>query len=303
MALSFSHVDVWKIVLPFAGSKLIFDICWDRYRYSTGKIPKFEENKSDDVNPSDDSMVIELGRANSERMQRTPTPKPSTDSPQHHEDVPGNASQPPESSVQPFLNITLQRAPVSTTPPGTTTHISTPQRRLFPHYNKLAAHFPTFFTALPRLPLILIPFAFSQFILIEALDHQGWIDIFARWLVIASNKQIIPVIWLIGVFGVILCNVSGTSIGSTILLTKVIQASDFPESTLRAAAVSLAVASNIGAVSFTSASLGGLLWVAILKDKGVEISQQRFAKWNILPLVAMMGAGLGVVSAMMAVLY
>jgi hypothetical protein len=111
------------------------------------------------------------------------------------------------------------------------------------------------------------------------------------------------VVWLIGVFGVILCNVSGTSIGATILLTKVIQASDFPESTLRAAAVSLAVATNIGAVSFTSASLGGLLWVAILKDKGVEISQRRFAKRNILPLVAMMGAGLGIVSAMMAVLY
>jgi hypothetical protein len=171
-------------------------------------------------------------------------------------------------------------------------------------YRKFAAHFPTFFTALPRLPFSLIPFAFSQFILIEALEHQGWINIFARWLVIASGRQMMPVIWLVGIFGVILCNISGTNIGATILLTKMIRASDFSESTTRAAAVSLAVASNIGAVSFTfSASLAGLLWVAILKDKGITIKQWRFASWNALPLLAMTGVGLGVVSAMMAVLY
>src|SRR6266478_7232973 len=26
------HVDVWKITLPFAGAKLIFDIVWDLYK-------------------------------------------------------------------------------------------------------------------------------------------------------------------------------------------------------------------------------------------------------------------------------
>ena len=48
----------------------------------------------------------------------------------------------------------------------------------------------------------------------------------------------------------------------------------FDVSTERAAAISLAVASNIGAVSFTfSASLAGLLWVTILKQKGIEVKQ------------------------------
>jgi hypothetical protein len=172
-------------------------------------------------------------------------------------------------------------------------------------YTSLAAHFPTFFTALPRLPFALIPFAFSQFILIEGLSHQGWIDIFATWLVKATNRQIIPTTWLVGVIGVILCNVAGTNIGATILLTKVVHAApDFPASSARAAAIALAVSSNIGAASFTfSASLAGLLWKSILESKGIKIKQSTFAFWNCLPLLVMTGVGLAVVTAEMTVLY
>ncbi|RXW15919.1 hypothetical protein EST38_g9938 [Candolleomyces aberdarensis] len=299
MALTFFHIDIWKIVLPFAGGKLIFDVSWDHYRYSKGKIPKLNENKPDDVNSTDNPgpMAIELRRATSEGTQRSPTSKSFTDSPQQHEDISGNEPQQPESTVHPFLNSNLQRAPLPTPPPSATNHRAslTSQHRLSFKYKRLAAQFPTVFTALPRLPFVLVPFAFSQFILIEALEHQGWIEIFARWLIAASNKQVIPVVWLVGVSGVVLCNIAGTNIGATILLTKIIRASDFPEGTARAAAVSLAVASNIGAVNFTfAASLGGLRWVAMLKDEGIKIKWWKFAMWNMLPLVAMMGAGFGV---------
>jgi Na+/H+ antiporter NhaD/arsenite permease-like protein len=164
--------------------------------------------------------------------------------------------------------------------------------------------FPTFFTALPRLPFALIPFAFSQFILIEALNHQGWVNVFADWLVRASHKEVHPTIWLIGVLGVVLCNLAGTNIGATILLTKVVRAASLPYDTNRAAAIALAVASNIGAVSFTfSASLAGLLWQNILTQKGIRVRQRDFAIWNLLPLLAMTGVGLGIVSAEMAVLF
>lgn len=180
------------------------------------------------------------------------------------------------------------------------THGKIPQTR----YSRLQKHFPTFFTALPRLPFALVPFAFSQFILIEALSHQGWINVFASWLVHASHREIHPTIWLVGVIGVIMCNIAGTNIGATILLTKVVRAADMPPHSLRAAAIALAVASNIGAVSFTfSASLAGLLWKTILGQKGINIRQYTFAKWNLLPLFAMTAVGLSIVSAEMAVLY
>jgi Na+/H+ antiporter NhaD/arsenite permease-like protein len=150
----------------------------------------------------------------------------------------------------------------------------------------LKRHFPTITSAFPRLPFALVPFAFSQFILIEALDHQGWIDIFASWLVHATHREMYPVVWVVGVIGVVLCNVSGTNIGATILLTKVARAANLPNHSFRAAAIALAVASNIGAVSFTfSASLAGLLWRQILRQKGIIVTQRTFAYWNILPIL------------------
>ncbi|KAJ7164985.1 hypothetical protein C8R46DRAFT_1097787 [Mycena filopes] len=207
--------------------------------------------------------------------------------------------------------------------------------RLTSVHTALSLRFPTFFTALPRLPFALIPFAFSQFILIEALTHQGWINVFGHWLARASNGQIYPAVWLVGVLGVILCNIAGTNIGATILLTKIVRAAALSPNTTRAAGVALAVASNIGAVSFTfSASLAGLLWKTILKQKQEEIAQDEaekllhakraqkevpagafefakrleitqsvFARWNLLPLGVMTVVGLAVVSAEMAVLY
>jgi Na+/H+ antiporter NhaD/arsenite permease-like protein len=76
-----------------------------------------------------------------------------------------------------------------------------------------------------------------------------------------------------------------------------------PPHTERAAAIALAVASNIGAVSFTfSASLAGLLWRAILKQKGIIIGQRTFAYWNTLPVIVMGAVGLAVVCAEMAIL-
>jgi len=169
----------------------------------------------------------------------------------------------------------------------------------------LKARFPTLMTALPRLPFTLIPFAFSQFILIEGLEHQGWITIFARWLNSASNGgQMHPTIWLVGVLGVILCNLAGTNIGATILLTKVMRAAGLSDATSRAGAISLAVASNVGAVSFTfSASLAGLLWKTILEQKETFMDQRTFAKWNSIPIFVMTTVGLAVVSIEMAILY
>ncbi|KAG6868401.1 hypothetical protein C0993_003637 [Termitomyces sp. T159_Od127] len=141
-------------------------------------------------------------------------------------------------------------------------------------------------------------------IVIEALEHQGWIELFSVWLVNATSRKMHAVIWLIGVLGVILCNLAGTNIGATILLTKVVRAAALDAPVNRAAAIALAVASNIGAVSFTySASLAGLLWKQILEQKGINIKQRTFAYWNLLPVTMMTIVGLVIVSAEMAVLY
>lgn len=45
IVVSFFHVDVWKISLPFAVVKLVFDLAWDHYRFvheipMLGHLPK-----------------------------------------------------------------------------------------------------------------------------------------------------------------------------------------------------------------------------------------------------------------------
>ena len=291
IVLSFFHVDVWKIVLPFAVTKCIFDLSWDHYRFTHGRL---DSQKQTTEQPKEDIVFTQLKRALSmpSDIENSITGSEIT--------VVGRDTSSSKGSSEASL-IEERSADGKAEPRLFASH----RDKFDSKYASLAAHFPTFFTALPRLPFALIPFAFSQFILIEGLAHQGWIDVFATWLVKATNRQIVPTVWLIGVLGVILCNVAGTNIGATILLTKVVHAApDFPVGSTRAAAIALAVASNIGAVSFTfSASLAGLLWKSILGQKGINVKQSMFAFWNCLPLLAMTGVGLAVVTAEMQFLY
>ncbi|KAH7876372.1 uncharacterized protein C8R40DRAFT_1042736 [Lentinula edodes] len=299
ITVSFFKVDVWKISLPFAVAKLIFDLVWDHYRFVKGTLHRrpLTENKEDKSSDNDDAVLAEFKRAMSlpteggSRAKDTFEPNECTiPSP-----TASGTGSPTSRSDPSKLSQSLESVKVF---PDARRHLRT-------IYEGWAAHFPTFFTALPRLPFGLVPFSFSQFILIEALQHQGWIDVFAVWLSKASHGQIHASIWLIGVIGVLMCNVAGTNIGATILLTKVvIAAPNFPSDSSRAAGIALAVVSNIGAVSFTfSASLAGLLWRTILMQRGIIIQQTQFAFWNLLPILLMTCVGLAVVSAEMAVLY
>jgi len=303
IALSFIHVDVWKVVLPFAAAKFIFDLAWDHYRYSAGLIPKFSDKLANET-PNEDAMFSELKRAMSmpNDPERSDTLESYATTPEIMTSSAETRIPQTESPSQSSTTISVNVNPTS--PPEESRIFPKQREKLDLLHKELSAHFPTFFTALPRLLFGLIPFAFSQFILIEGLAEQGWIDVFATWLVKASNRQMIPTVWLIGILGVILCNIAGTNIGATILLTKIVHAAQLPASSEKAAAIALAVSSNIGAVSFTfSASLAGLLWQTILKQKGITIKQATFAFWNILPIITMTSVGLAVVTAIMVVLY
>jgi Na+/H+ antiporter NhaD/arsenite permease-like protein len=302
LVLSFLHIDVWKIMLPFAVFKFIFDMCWDHYRFINNKLPK------EDQAAEEEAVKHALQRA-ATALTIPDHLHPDRESTLATEVLPGKHT------------ITEEPSPIDRSPSSTLNPVLIPEgKSISPHkysgpfakqqaclgakYRSLAKHFPTFFTALPRLPFALVPFAFSQFILIEALTRQGWIEVFGRWLAIASGGEMFSTIWLVGVMGVILCNIAGTNIGATIFLTKIIHQAQLSAPAEKGAAIALAVASNIGAVSFTfSASLAGLLWKAILEQKGIKVKQWEFAMWNSFPLLVMTTVGLAIVCAEMAVLY
>ena len=290
LVVNFYGIDVWMISLPFAVAKFLFDLGWDHYRRIRG-IQILGRGSQSSL--EDEEAAVRPHQGDEET---------AIGSQQGDEETAVGSQQGDQETTVGSLQGDKQSPSASDETTGIPPIFNQPYLNSL--HRRLNHYFPTLVTALPRLPFALVPFAFSQFILIEALGHQGLVEVFAHWLNRASHNQMHPTIWLIGILGVILCNISGTNIGATILLTKVVRAAALPYDANRAAAIALAVASNIGAVSFTfSASLVGLLWRAILGQRGIIVRQREFAFWNLLPLLVMTSVGLGVVSAEMAVLF
>ncbi|KAL8336688.1 hypothetical protein RB601_008263 [Gaeumannomyces tritici] len=152
--------------------------------------------------------------------------------------------------------------------------------------------FPAASTVLTRLPFALVPFAFSMFILVEALVTKGWVPLFAYgWDSWVQRTGVVGAIAGMGFLGVFLSNFTGTNIGTTILLCRILQAwQDILASEGRTvsdrafwgAVYSMAVGVNFGAFSTVfCASLAGLLWRDILLSKGVIVRRLEFLRVNV----------------------
>lgn len=69
--------------------------------------------------------------------------------------------------------------------------------------------FPTVSAVMAHLPFALIPFAFSMFVLVQALVTKGWVPVFARgWDHWVEKTGTVGAIGGMGFISVILCNVS-----------------------------------------------------------------------------------------------
>ena len=78
-------------------------------------------------------------------------------------------------------------------------------------YRWLRETFPTATAALGDLPFALVPFAFSMFVLVQALVHHGWVPIFAHgWNHWANRTGTVGSIGGMGFLSAILCNVRFT---------------------------------------------------------------------------------------------
>ncbi|KAF2750115.1 putative arsenite transmembrane transporter protein [Sporormia fimetaria CBS 119925] len=163
-------------------------------------------------------------------------------------------------------------------------------------YEWLQETFPTATTVMAHLPLALVPFAFTMFVLVQALVTKGWVPVFAHgWDHWVDKTGTIGAIGGMGFLSVVLCNFAGTNIGTTILLSRVIQTwqqihheNGIPISdrTFWGTVYSMAIGVNYGAFSAAfSASLAGLLWRDILARKHIRVHNLDFARIN-LPIIA-----------------
>ncbi|KAJ4393628.1 hypothetical protein N0V93_002841 [Gnomoniopsis smithogilvyi] len=155
--------------------------------------------------------------------------------------------------------------------------------------------FPTVAAVFAHLPFALVPFAFSMFVLVEALVTKGWVPVFAYgWDHWVEKTGTIGAIGGMAFLSVILCNFAGTNIGTTILLSRVVQAWQeinknggyISDRDFWATVYSMAIGVNYGAFSTAfSASLAGLLWRDILARKHINVRRLEFARVN-LPIIA-----------------
>lgn len=143
-----------------------------------------------------------------------------------------------------------------------------------------------------RLPLGLLLFAGGVFVLSNALTSVGWTAVFAGWLIKLCPTTAASV-FTVGYFAAFLSPFLGTNIGITSLFVEILVHPSFSNSPevfnnpkiLTGAIYSLALASNLGALSAIPASLAGLLWTNILKAKGIEVKAKDFAINLVLLLV------------------
>ncbi|KAL4916141.1 hypothetical protein BDW62DRAFT_109374 [Aspergillus aurantiobrunneus] len=163
-------------------------------------------------------------------------------------------------------------------------------------YHWLQETFPTVTAVVSHMPFPLVPFAFSMFILVQALATKGWIEVFAYgWDHWVNRTGTVGAIGGMGFLSVILCNFAGTNIGTTILLSRVVQTwqaihrdngTPISDRTFWATVYSMALGVNYGAFSTAfSASLAGLLWRDILARKHIRVRSLDFAMVN-LPIIA-----------------
>ncbi|KAJ6005740.1 hypothetical protein N7451_003684 [Penicillium sp. IBT 35674x] len=163
-------------------------------------------------------------------------------------------------------------------------------------YRWMQETFPTVTVVVSHMPFPLVPFALSMFVLVQALVTKGWVPVFAYgWDHWVSKTGTVGAVGGMGFLSVILCNFAGTNIGTTILLSRVIQSwmeihklNGIPISdrTFWATVYSMAIGVNYGAFSTSfSASLAGLLWRDILARKHIRVGSLEFARVN-LPIIA-----------------
>lgn len=115
-----------------------------------------------------------------------------------------------------LVGTTAAAIPLHTTYPPAQPNVSSsvpctspPHKTLQSGIQYLSHRFPTFSHVFTRLPLPLLPFAFSMFTLVEALYYTGWIRVFGGWWTSWVNVSgLAGAIFLMGVLSVIGCNVS-----------------------------------------------------------------------------------------------
>lgn len=172
---------------------------------------------------------------------------------------------------------------------------------------RLASKRPSFWGPFRSVPWDVIPLVLGFFIMVEGLIKNGWVDRLGA-LLGGSARGLAPGLWCLGAVSVLLANLINNQ-PMTILLTRACMTPAFAAAAaaagaspaaasrnLQAALFAIVVGSNTAACFSVIGSLAGIMWVAILRVRGVHVSNAKFS-------VLMLPAGVAATVAALLVLW
>lgn len=271
-------VEVWMVTAPAGILAFLFDLSSDWWHHKHRKA--YEDNARGDPAATMSAIDRTESRTSSMRRQLSST----SQRPVQRSKSRATAAKHDDESLSPQRED--EKDPDS--------RHANDSLSLFSFLRSFRRRFPGTTLTVTRLPILLLPFAICEFILVRGLAQRGWIHVFAEGFSNACTTPLKTVFFFGFVSAAFLCPLAGTNIGATIILVEILRDPAFQDSAvvkadpkiMLAAIYAVALGSNLGAFSYTFAgSLAGLLWRGLLADKDIEISQLRFAMVNFLPLV------------------
>lgn len=141
----------------------------------------------------------------------------------------------------------------------------------------------TFGTAFAALPFAVIPFIVCMFVLVEALVESGWVGAAADVLASLIGDSSLRGAGIMLSLSTIACNAVNNQ-PMTILATRILLSAEFsalPSPVLRASMFATIAGSNLGANVTLIGALAGVMWIRLLREKGVQLSFAEFSKAGI----------------------
>jgi Na+/H+ antiporter NhaD/arsenite permease-like protein len=297
---SFVSVPVWIATLAAAATMFVKDLIVDiialcrgesqyyvganvtRFRDDTGGVDDFFDAASDDEHKPKRKRAVSESTvgANEARRERDGMPLPrqrvqsaASIEVQWRQNVTGAADS--DEEEEEIATSDFETAIDDPTVPDVVTWSAFTPRWA----RTLARRFPTVSAVLMRQPWSLLPFILSKFVLVECLSSHGWTHLLAY----GAAQAIINVpsaAYLAATVTILLTNLM-SGIPMSILLARVLTSPFFAVSPAvkLATAYSVMLLSNYAGNTTLVGSLAGLLWLSILKRKGVHsIGFLSFAK-------------------------
>ncbi len=146
---------------------------------------------------------------------------------------------------------------------------------------------------LGRLPWAIVPFALSMFVTVGALNRSGITRTLGEALASGCGDSPAVAVAVCGAGSAFAANLLN-NIPMTLAFAALI--SSLRGTVLFAAALAVAAGSNLGANLTPLGALAGIMWMSILKQKGVRMSFGRFVKTGLLITPASLLAALGILA-------